>query len=60
MVNMLEVSEKEECVVAIRPLKNPLWVGAATEMRTQYLPGHLPLNCANWTGFSSSLISLLR
>ena len=39
---MLEVSEKEEGLVAlhlhIEPLKNPLWVGAGTKMRAKYLP----------------------
>ena len=41
---MLEVSEKEEGVVVIRlpigALKNPLCVGACTEIRTKYLPAH--------------------
>ena len=36
VVTVLEVSEKEEGVVAIHlptgPLKNPLWVGASTEI----------------------------
>ena len=38
MVTLLEVSEKEEAVVALHlpigPLKKTLWVGAGTEMRT--------------------------
>ena len=42
VVTMLEVSEREESVVALHlpigPLKHLLWVGAGTEMRTQYLP----------------------
>ena len=37
---MLEVSEREEGVVAHWVFKNLLWVGADTEMRTQYLPAH--------------------
>ena len=41
---MLEVNEIEEGVVFLHlhigPLKTPIWVGAGTEMRTQYLPAH--------------------
>ena len=46
---MLEVIEREEGVVAlhlpIEPLKNTVWVGAGTEMRTSsYQPISLLLN----------------
>ena len=44
VVTLLEVSEKEEALVALHlpigPLKKPLWVGAGNEMRTQYLSAH--------------------
>ena len=39
-LGLLVVDEREEVVVALHlptgPLKNLLWVGAGTEMRTQY------------------------
>ena len=41
---MLEVSDKEEGIMGLKlpiePFKNPLWVGAGSEMRTQYLSAH--------------------
>ena len=44
VVRINPVSEKEEGVVTlhlpIEPLKKTIWVGASTEMRTQYLPDH--------------------
>ena len=44
---LLEFREREEGVVAlhlpIEPLKTLLWVGACTEMQTQYLPAHEPM-----------------
>ena len=37
---VLVVNEKEEGVLAF---KIPLWIGAGTRMRTQYLPAHCPM-----------------
>ena len=54
---MLDVNKREEGVavshLTTEPLKNPLWVAADTEMRTQYLPA----GPRQWTETGKLLVS---